>query len=142
MNILSGRMDMNGNMPNCEHCGNEIKKGIRTGQQNRALHQYFKLRAEQLNDLGLDMRTVLKPEFNMDWNTYTVKEYIWKPFMKELYGKQSTRELSKLEEIDNLHKHIERELGQKFGKMGVEYINFPSSEGDEKDSKGRLIIKD
>ena len=34
----------------------------RTIQQNRALHLYFQLIADRLNDAGLDMRVVLKPD--------------------------------------------------------------------------------
>ena len=35
--------------------------------------------ANALNDAGLDMKKVLKPEIDIPWNTATVKEYLWRP---------------------------------------------------------------
>jgi len=95
----------------------------RTPEQNKALHVFFKLLADELNGAGLDQRKVLKPSVSIDWTPEAVKEQIWKPIQKALYNKQSTTELDKQMEIDKIHETIMRHLGEKFG---VEYIEFPS----------------
>ena len=95
----------------------------RTSQQNRALHKDCALIAEKLNDAGLDMRTMIKPNINIPWTTEAVKECIWKPIMKALYGHSSPTELAKIEgEIDKIHQVIMRELGEKYG---IEHHDFP-----------------
>ena len=95
----------------------------RTSQQNRGLHKDCALIAEKLNDAGLDMRTMVKPHINIPWTTESVKECIWKPIMKAMYGHASTTQLAKLEgEIEKIHEVIMRELGEKHG---IEYHDFP-----------------
>jgi len=95
----------------------------RTSSQNRALHKFCELLAKELNDAGLDMRTILKPTYNIPWTTENVKNHIWRPFQKALYDKESTTFLRKQEEIDKIHETIMRELGEK---KGVPYIPFPN----------------
>lgn len=103
----------------------EEPKSPRTGQQNNALHLFCKMLADALNDAGKDMRIVLKPEYNIPWDTESVKTHIWKPIMKAKFNKESTTQLKKTGEIDEVHKIIMRELGEKFG---IEYIPFPVDE--------------
>lgn len=95
----------------------------RTNEQNRALHLDCKMIAEKLNESGLDMRKVLKPTINIPWTTQSVKEHIFKPIMKAMYGHDSTTELPKTYEIDKIHEVIMRELGEKHG---IEWHNFPN----------------
>lgn len=97
----------------------------RTSQQNRALHQFFKLLAQNLNEAGLDMRVVLKPQISIPWTTHSIKKHLWTPIQKAMYGTDSTVFLHKTEQIDKIHEVIMRELGEKFG---VENIPFPSDE--------------
>lgn len=94
----------------------------RTTNQNKAMHVFFKLLADELNNAGLDQRKVLKPEIAIDWTPEAIKSQIWKPIQKALYNKKSTTELDKQMEIDKIHETIMRHLGEKFG---VEYIEFP-----------------
>lgn len=107
----------------CPHC----KKWIdtpRTNSQNSALHKGLGMLAEQLNTMGLDMRTLLKPEYNLPWTVESTKTHLWKPFMKAMTNKKSTTELKKANgEITLIWKTLMRELGEKHG---VEYIRFPS----------------
>jgi len=97
----------------------EVKQ--RTDAQNRALHLLFTQLAEQLNDMGFDMRKTLKPEIDIPWNGKTIKEYLWRPIMKAQLGKESTTELT-TKEIDEVFDTINRHLGEKFGVN----ISFPS----------------
>jgi hypothetical protein len=98
----------------------------RTATQNRALHLWFELLAEELNRAGLDMRLVLKPEVSIPWNKQTVKDYLWRPIQKAQLGKKSTTELTTAE-IDKVFDTITLHLGEKFGKW-CDFIPFPSIE--------------
>lgn len=98
----------------------------RTGSQNRALHMGFTLLADSLNLSGLDMRALLKPEVNLPWTQYTVKEHLFKPFMHLMTGKESTKDLTKTGgEIEQIWNTLMRELGEKHG---IEFIPFPSDD--------------
>lgn len=99
--------------------------GTITPKQFKALHVYAELRAESLNDAGLTVQKVLAKAMDIEWTKYRFKELMWKKSLKQLYGKDSTRAHSKQEEIDNVHKHIERFLGQEWH---LEYMPFPSDE--------------
>jgi len=94
----------------------------RTLQQNKALHKYFELLAEQLNSAGYDMKKVLKPEIDISWTKENVKEYLWKPIQSALFLKKSTTELE-TKDIDKVYDVLNRHLGQK---LGIENIPFPS----------------
>jgi len=96
----------------------ETKK--RTSQQNRALHKYFELLAEELNDAGLDVKEVLKPSVDIEWTGELIKEYIWRPVQFAQLKKKSTTQLT-TSEIDQIYEIITRHLGQKFGL----FVEFP-----------------
>ena len=95
----------------------------RTTQQNKALHLWFQLLAEELNNAGLDMRKVLKPSIDISWNSTNIKEYLWRPVQYALLKKKSTRNLTK-NEIDPVWEQLNRFLGEKFGV----HVEFPSEE--------------
>ena len=65
----------------------------RTIRQNAALHKYFVRLFNALNDAGLDMRKVLKPEIEIPWTLSSVKEYLWRPVQRIMLEKESTTEL-------------------------------------------------
>jgi len=99
-------------------------KEIRTIKQNRSLHLFCDLLANELNMAGLDMKTVLKPEVDIPWTKTTVKEYIWRPIQIALTTKQSTTEIDTTEP-SVIWEVINRHIGEKFG---VEIPPFPSEE--------------
>lgn len=115
-----------------------IIEKARTSQQNAALHLFFRRLADALNDAGLDQRTVLKPSIAIPWTEESCKEQLWRPVQKALLGKQSTTELSKHMDIDQVHETLMRHLGEKFG---LDYIEFPSRTEGETDEKGRVVIR-
>lgn len=94
----------------------------RTRRQSRALHKFCEILAEALNAAGLDQRVVLKPTYNMDWETESVKKHLWKPFQLAITGKESTTDLDSQDDINKIHKTLMRELGEKHK---VEFIPFP-----------------
>lgn len=95
----------------------------RTTQQNRALHLYFTLLAEALNDAGLDQRKTLKPSVEIPWDAKAIKEQIWRPIQKAQLKKESTTELTTAE-ITKVWETINRHLSEKFGVTEM----FPSIE--------------
>ena len=97
----------------------------RTTKQNKALHAYFTLLANTLNEAGLDMRVVLKPEIAIEWTPKTVKEKLWKPIQEALLDKKSTTELLKKQDIDKVYDTLHRHLSEKFGAIS-EFPPFPS----------------
>lgn len=97
----------------------------RTSNQNKALHVFFSMLADELNGAGLDMRKTLKPEVAIPWTPNSIKEYLWRPIQIAMTNKKSTTELDKIEEIDKIHSVLMRHLGEKFG---LEYLPFPNDE--------------
>lgn len=97
----------------------------RTNQQNRALRKLCQLLSDQLNTLGLEMKVVLKPSYNIWWTPQAVLDYLWRPLQKAKFNKESTKDLDKHMEIDKIHEDLMRILGEKFGDVGFEYIPFP-----------------
>ncbi len=94
----------------------------RTLQQNKALHLYFRLVAEALNEAGLDIRAVLKPEVEIPWSPGAVKEFLWRPVQKILLQKESTRSLT-TSDIDKVYDVVNAHLA----KHGI-HEPFPSIE--------------
>jgi hypothetical protein len=86
----------------------------RTLQQNKALHKYLAELSEALNDAGLDMKAVLKPNISIPWTPEMTKEHIWKPVQNIMLDKDSTTELSTTD-IDAIYQVISRHLAEKFG---------------------------
>ena len=100
----------------------EIKNlDMRTLQQNKALHKYFSLVAEALNDRQLTVKTIIKAD--IEWNPLSVKSLLWKPIQEAVLQKKSTTEL-KRKEIDDVYDTINRALGEKFGI----HVPFPTIE--------------
>ena len=95
----------------------------RTGKQNAALHVYFQILADTLNEAGLDMRVVLKPEIAIPWTERAIKEYLWRPVQIKSVGKESTTELN-TREIDVVYEILNRFLSET---KGV-HVPFPSIE--------------
>lgn len=96
----------------------------RTTQQNRALHKFFTLLSDELNTKGLEMPMVLTT--SIWWTPSAVKERLWRPLQKAMYNKTSTTELEKGDEINKIHEQLMFILGEKHG---VDYIDFPNSDG-------------
>ena len=101
----------------------EPVKKTRTSKQNKALHVYFQLLADALNDAGFDMKKVMRVD--IPWTAYAIKEYLWKPVMKQQLGKESTRDLE-TKEIDQIYDTVNRAVGERT----QIHVPFPSNEPD------------
>lgn len=93
----------------------------RTLQQNKSLHKYFDLLANELNDAGLDMKKVITVD--VPWSAETIKEWIWKPVQKAQLLKESTTEMTTAE-VNKVYETVNRLMAEKFGVS----VPFPSDE--------------
>lgn len=100
----------------------ERATGRRSDDQNSALHLWFEMLANTLNEAGFSVQQVLAKKMDMDWSAVSVKEFLWRPAQKKLIQKESTTELAKIEEIDLVFDHLNRHLAEKFE---IEVPSFP-----------------
>lgn len=94
----------------------------RSSQQNRALHLWFTMLAETLNDAGLDMRKVIKEDVDIPWSCASVKEYLWRPVQKAMFQKQSTTEANRTD-YTQVREVVCRHLADRFG---IQCPDWPS----------------
>lgn len=97
------------------------KKNPRTLTQNRAIHKYFELLADELNGAGFDMRVMLKQSVDIVWTPNSVKNYLWRPIQNAMTDKESTAKLTS-REVSEVYEVLSRELSEK---KGI-YIAFPA----------------
>lgn len=96
----------------------------RTTQQNKALHKYCELVAQQLNDAGYDLKAVLdKKAIPVPCTKENIKENIIKPIEKALFNKISTTELT-TGEVTEVYDVMTKWLGEQF----TIYVPWPSEE--------------
>ena len=95
------------------------EKPQRTPTQNKAMHLWFQMFADELNGAGYDMKKTLKPEVNIPWTKESVKEFIWKPIQKAMTLKKSTTEMNTVEPSE-ICETINRHFSEKFG-ISVEW---------------------
>ena len=103
----------------------EIKKQTRSGQQNRALHLFFRFVSESLNDIGLTFNYTGIKGMTLEtrYTEQIVKDFIWRPIQIAMFDKQSTTEIT-THEINEIIDVITKF----FADRGVE-VNFPSEFG-------------
>ena len=100
----------------------------RTLQQNKSLHLLFDLIAKSLNEAGYDIiktTKVMKKGIEIPWSRESVKELLWRFIQKSIYGKHSTTQLNKKEEIDVIYMTLCRFLSER---LNIEPPAFPSLE--------------
>ena len=86
----------------------------RTSQQNAALHLYFELVDEALNNAGYGVQTVLKKTMEISWSKSLVKDLLWRHAQNKLLDKRSTTMLT-TKDIDKVYDELNRFLSEKFG---------------------------
>jgi len=100
-----------------------VDKKQRTILQNKAVHKLFTTLSDQLNTLGLDMKLILKPSYQIWWTPESVKRDLWKPLQKAMLDKESTADLN-TDEVSKVYEQLAKIIGEKHN---VE-IEFPSVE--------------
>jgi hypothetical protein len=95
----------------------------RSEAQNNALHLWLGRLAKELNDAGLDMRTVLKPEIEIPWTMLSAKDHLWRPIQKAMYQNESTTEPNTVE-YGKIYEVLSRHLAEKHNI----HVPWPGSE--------------
>jgi len=74
----------------------EVVRKKRTTAQNRALHLWFTLIAQELNNIGMtfEYRGIKQLELNVPYTLEIVKDFIYKPIIKSMYKLDSTTKLT------------------------------------------------
>ena len=100
----------------------------RTHQQNRALHLYCQMVADELNAAGYDAQTVITLPISLTQDI--VKDCIFRVIMRALYPDyESTTELSTTE-MQNVYENMNAATAEKFGVS----IPWPSEEAMQFDA--------
>ncbi len=60
------------------------ERAKRTTLQNKAIHKYCSMLADDFNDAGLDMLTVLKVKSSTSWTMLSVKDVIWRSIQEAM----------------------------------------------------------
>lgn len=94
---------------------------MRSIKQNSAMHKYFSMLSDKLNEGGLTVSKTLKVE--IEWTPISVKDLLWRPIQEAVLNKKSTAKLNK-DEITKVYDVLNRALGEKFGFS----LEFPSRE--------------
>lgn len=99
----------------------------RTEQQNKAMHKYFTLASDELNDKGITLTQLLEiiiSKVQLMITPNVIKEQVWKPIQKALSGTESTRAIRKDGDIDKVYDSVNKALSEQLQC----YIPFPSRE--------------
>lgn len=116
-----------------------MPKPQRTTQQNRALHKFLAMKAQQCRDAGITAQMAFNKTIELEMSDEMMKE-IWRQVQKALYGKKSTTQLSKQGEIDEVVEHLNRFFaGNDFNLPG---IDFPSEEHRSELLQGMELAKE
>lgn len=102
------------------------RKPLITSPQMRALHLWFEMIAEALNEAGHPHEykvAFAERTARIPWTKELVKDFIWRPVQRHLLKKESTTKLTTTE-IDKVADPIQDAVEQKTGKN----IPFPSEE--------------
>ena len=97
---------------------------MRTSQQNRAMHQYFNILADELNAAGYSVQEVLAQAVDREWTPAGVKDNLWRPIQIAMTDKKSTTELGTAE-VSEIYEVLNRHTCGLFG-IGVQ---FPDQQG-------------
>ena len=85
----------------------------RTNQQNKALHKYCELMAQDLSDAGYSVQEVCT--LPIQWTKENFKENIWKPVQKAMFPDiTSTTDLNTVQ-LSEVYEQINLLIGEKFG---------------------------
>lgn len=110
----------------------DVKK--RTTSQNSALHLLLTQLSNDLNASGKTMMKVLSQTAEIEWTPTSTKEYLLRPFIKAMYNKSSTTDLTTKE----LSEATEAMLRHVAKTTGVS-LDFPSLESLYEQSKGERV---
>ena len=96
----------------------------RSSLQNRSLHKFFVIIADELNELGMEFQYfgVTGKQLSTRYTTNIVKNHFWRPIQQTLFNIESTKDINtkQINEITDV-------IVKFFGDKGV-YVEFPNRE--------------
>lgn len=96
----------------------------RSSLQNRSLHKFFVIIADELNELGMEFQYfgVTGKQLSTRYTTNIVKNHFWRPVQQALFNIESTKDINtkQINEITDV-------IVKFFGDKGV-YVEFPNRE--------------
>lgn len=108
----------------------------RSLKQNSSLHLLMTQLADELNNHGKTMMKVLSQTAEIEWTPFSTKEYLLRPFIKAMYGKDSTTQLT-TKELSQATEAMLRHVSQTTGVA----LDFPSLESLHEQSKKERVWK-
>lgn len=99
----------------------KVTRKKRTTQQNKALHKFFLIICERLNEMGMEFQYngIKGMELSTRYTETIVKEFFWKPIQYTLFEIESTTKLN-TKQINEIAEVIIKYFAEK----GV-YVEFP-----------------
>jgi len=88
-------------------------KPVRTPTQNAAMHKYFDMLADSLNNAGYDVRKAMRHDAPIPWTQNLVKELIWRKVQKAMFDIESTTKLD-VSQISDVYEVINRYTAESF----------------------------
>ena len=101
----------------------EGDKPVRTLTQNKAIHKYFSMLAESLNNAGLDVKKTMRQDIDIPWTETLVKELIWRGIQEAMFDVKSTAKLD-TSQVSEIYEVINRHISSTFGVSVI----FPSKD--------------
>jgi|TARA_S200002703_G_scaffold98191_1_gene84882 hypothetical protein len=100
---------------------------MRSDQQNKAMHVYFALVSEALNEAGYGVKRFFEEvkKVEIDWSEGQVKENIWRPVQQAMTEKYSTTELEKIE-VSAVYEQVNKVLSE----IGI-HVPFPEDKNHD-----------
>ena len=90
------------------------ERAKRTSLQNKAIHKYCSLLADDFNEGGFDMLSVLKVKTSTSWTMLSVKDVIWRSIQEAMFpDKKSTTQLE-TNEVSQVYEQIAHHLSENF----------------------------
>lgn len=107
-----------------------VKNKPRTDKQNRALHLFFTMLSEELNEKGLDQWAILDQAKNLPWTKDSVKDNLWRKVQIALYPEKKSTTKICTNEIDKIYECTMWAINQteEAKKIGGVHVPFPSDE--------------
>jgi len=90
------------------------ERAKRTTLQNKAIHKYCSLIAEDFNNGGLDMLTVLKVKSETSWTMLSVKDVIWRTIQEAMFPEKKSTTQLETGEVSQVYEQIAKHLSLNF----------------------------
>jgi hypothetical protein len=99
----------------------EKVKQSRSNQQNRALHLFFTILSEQMNENGLEFNYngIRGNTLSTPYTPHLIKEFVWRPIQKTMFNIESTTKINTVQ-----INQILDVLAVHYSEVGIP-INFP-----------------